>query len=90
VEVAKKVMKEYAGISQFNEGDPPFIRYKEFGDSNINFSIILKVNTPLDQYMVKHELIKQLKARFDREGIEISWPVRKLYMAREKKAKRGR
>ncbi|MEM7815953.1 MAG: mechanosensitive ion channel [Candidatus Aenigmatarchaeota archaeon] len=84
VEVAKKVMKEHAGISEFKEGEPPFIRYSEFGDSNINFNIILRVKSVLDQYKVKHELIKQLKARFDREGIEISVPARKLYMAREK------
>jgi small-conductance mechanosensitive channel len=90
VEVARKVMKEHAGISQFKEGDPPFVRFNEFGDSNINFSIILRVKSALDQYPVKHQLIKQLKARFDREGIEISWPVRKLYMAREKKAKKRR
>jgi small-conductance mechanosensitive channel len=88
IEVAKRVMKEHAGISQFKDGDPPLVRYREFGDSNINFNIILRVNTPLDQYRVRHEFIKQLKARFDREDIEISVPARKLYMAKEKKAKR--
>ncbi len=27
----------------------------------------------------QHEFIKALKARYDKEGIEISWPVRKVY-----------
>jgi small-conductance mechanosensitive channel len=34
--------------------------------------------------MVKHELIKALKKRFDKEGIVIEYPVRKLHMEKEK------
>ncbi|MBI2651420.1 mechanosensitive ion channel family protein, partial [Candidatus Woesearchaeota archaeon] len=61
------------------KGFGPFIRYHTFGDSNINFSIILRVNTFIDKYLVTHEFIKSLKKAYDKEGIEISWPVRKIY-----------
>ncbi|MBI5553739.1 MAG: mechanosensitive ion channel family protein, partial [Candidatus Diapherotrites archaeon] len=38
-----------------------------------------KVN---DKFLVIHEFIKELKVAFDREGIEISWPVRKIVQAK--------
>jgi len=37
------------------------------------------VEEPAAKYIVIHEFIKALKARYDKEGIEISWPVRKVY-----------
>ena len=77
LDVAKKVLKKLGtGAKDFE----PFARFNEFGDSNINFKIIFRVNKFADQYLLKHEFIKALKKRFDKEGIEISWPVRKVYM----------
>ena len=76
IEVAKEIQKKVQGaVGDFE----PFIRYHTFGDSNIEFSIILRVERPIDKYFVVHEFIKALKKRFDKEGIEISWPVRKIY-----------
>ncbi len=76
VDVAKKVLAETpGGVKDFE----PFVRFNEFGDSNINFSVILRVQTFVDQYLVKHEFIKQLKKRFDKEGIEISYPASNIY-----------
>ena len=62
----------------------PFVRYQGFGDSNIDFKVVFRVNTFSDQYIMKHEFIKALKKRFDKEGIEISWPVRKVYTHKDK------
>jgi len=76
IEAAKEVQKTVPGaIKEFE----PFIRYHTFGDSNINFSIILRVEKPVDKYSVIHEFIKILKRKYDQENIEISWPVRKIY-----------
>lgn len=76
VEVAKKIQKTVQGaVKEFE----PFIRYHTFGDSNINFSVILRIKTFVDRYIVTHEFIKALKKKYDKEGIEISWPVRKIY-----------
>ena len=76
IEVAKEIQKKVQGAVKDFE---PFIRYHTFGDSNINFSIILRVEKPVDKYLVGHEFIKALKERYDKEGIEISWPVRLIY-----------
>lgn len=78
IDVAKKIQKTVAGAVKDFE---PFIRYHTFGDSNINFSIILRVQTFVDRYLVTHEFIKALKKAYDKDDIEISWPVRKIYYA---------
>ena len=79
IEEAKKIQETVPGAIKDFE---PFIRYHTFADSNINFSIILRVEKPVDQYLVTHEFMKALKTRYDKEGIEISWPIRKLYQAK--------
>lgn len=79
IDVAKHVQETVSGAIKTFE---PFIRYHTFGDSNINFSVILRVEEPVAKYVVMHEFIKALKERYDKEGIEISWPVRKIYYAK--------
>ncbi len=76
IDVAKKIQETVPGAIKTFE---PFIRYHTFGDSNINFSIILRVEELVAKYVIMHEFIKALKKRYDEEGIEISWPVRKIY-----------
>jgi small-conductance mechanosensitive channel len=56
----------------------PFIRYHTFGDSSINFTVILRAGEFVDQYLIKHEFIKRLHARFECEGIVIPFPIRTL------------
>ncbi|OPZ80751.1 MAG: Low conductance mechanosensitive channel YnaI [bacterium ADurb.Bin429] len=56
----------------------PLVRFQEFGDSNITFLVILKVQDFSYQYVMKHEYIKAVFRRFKEAGIEISWPVRQL------------
>jgi small-conductance mechanosensitive channel len=75
IDVARKIQKTTDGAVKKFE---PFIRYHTFGDSNINFSIILRVKDPVAKFLVTHEFIKELKSRYDKEKIEISWPVRKI------------
>ncbi len=76
IDAARKIQKTVPGAVKTFE---PFIRYHTFGDSNINFTIILRVEKFVDKYLVTHEFIKALKERYDKEDIEISWPVRKIY-----------
>jgi small-conductance mechanosensitive channel len=76
LEVAKKIQKTVAGAAKDFE---PGFRYREFGDSNINFIAILRIEHPMDRFIVRNEFIKALKERFDKEKIEISWPIRKIY-----------
>ena len=76
LDVAHKIQQTTPGAVKTFE---PLIRYKNFAESNIEFSVILRVEKPIDQYIVKHEFIKALKERYNKEDIEISWPIRKIY-----------
>jgi len=49
------------------------------GDSNIEFSIILRVKNFVSKYIITHEFIKELMKAYNKNKIEISWPVRKIY-----------
>jgi small-conductance mechanosensitive channel len=59
-------------------GFEPFIRYHTFGESSINFTVILRAKEFADQYLVQHEFIKRLHLRFAQEGIVIPFPIRTL------------
>lgn len=76
LEVAKEIQQTVEGAVKDFE---PIFRYREFGDSNINFITILRVEEPMTRFVVRNEFIKALKERFDKENIEISWPIRKIY-----------
>jgi small-conductance mechanosensitive channel len=80
IDVAKKVMGELVGDIP---GFEPFIRYHTFGESSIDFSVILRVKEFGDQYVLKHEFIKQLQARFAKEGIEIPFPIRTVHLDKQ-------
>lgn len=82
IEVAKEIQQNVPGAVKNFE---PFVRYNNFGDSNINFSVILKVENICDQSIVVHEFIKKLTERYDREGVEISFPARNIYFKNEKR-----
>jgi small-conductance mechanosensitive channel len=80
IEVAREVLQDVqGGVGEFD----PFIRYHTFGDSSINFSVILRVREFVDRYLVTHEFIKRLHQRYDAEGIEIPFPQRVLHIPRD-------
>lgn len=76
IQTAKQLQEKFPEIAIEHE---PFFRYYKFGDSNINFRIFIRARTPESQYRLRHEYIKMLKSTFDKNNIEISWPVRKVY-----------
>lgn len=81
IEVAREVMKEVKG------GDPefePFIRYHTFSEFSINFSVIMKGQEFVDQYLIKHEFIKRLHKRFREERVSIPYPIKILYFEKRK------
>ncbi len=60
---------------------PPFVRFiPGFGDSSLNFTLICQVYEFVDQYLAQHELRKRIFKRFRKEGIEIPFPIRTLYI----------
>ena len=75
IEVAAEVLNRLSGgVSEFE----PFIRYHTFGDSSIDFTVIMRVKEFADQYVIKHEFIKKLHKRYQDEKIEIPFPIRTI------------
>ena len=77
IEVARQIQMSVEGAVRDHE---PFIRYNTFGDSSINFNVILRAGDFVSQYMIKHEFIKALHERYNQEGIEIPFPIRTVYL----------
>jgi small-conductance mechanosensitive channel len=79
-EVAREVMKEVSGgVPEFE----PFIRYNTFADFSINFTVILRAREYVDQYLIKHEFIKRLHERYNKENINIPYPIRAINYEQE-------
>ena len=78
LEVGREVIEE---TEEANKDFEPIFRYSEFGESNINFRVIFQGVDRAGMFTIKHEIIKRLHERFNEEGIEINYPVRKLTTA---------
>jgi small-conductance mechanosensitive channel len=83
LEVAKGLVQK---LPEGAKDEEPLVRFSEFGDSNINFAVVLKAANRLGQFSMKTELIKALHKRFKEEGLEIQYPARKLYFAGDRLA----
>ena len=80
IEVARQIMSEIEnGVPEFE----PFIRYHTFGDSSINFTVILRTREVVGRYLIQHEFVKRLHQRYNEEGISIPFPIRTLDVNRE-------
>lgn len=77
IEVAREVQQTVDGAVRTHE---PYVRFHTFNDSSIDFAVVLRLNEVTDQYVVRHELIKRLKARYDAEGVEIPFPIRTVML----------
>lgn len=73
-EVAEEVMKGVpGGVPEFKPG----VMYKSFGPYCVNLGVTLQAGEFSAQYLVKHEFIKRLKERYQKEGIVPAYPVQK-------------
>ncbi|CAN5557103.1 hypothetical protein BH24ACT22_BH24ACT22_09470 [soil metagenome] len=75
VEVATEVVTEIEGGIPDEE---PFIRFNNFGDFSIDFTVIMQTTEVVNQYLMMHEFIKRLHKRYGEEGIEIPFPIRSI------------
>lgn len=75
MQVAKKLQtNSEAAVNDYR----PSMRFTDFGESNINFVVYMRAKQRGDKMFLEHEFIKELKAEFDKQKIEISYPVVKV------------
>jgi small-conductance mechanosensitive channel len=77
LEVVRDVIARTEGAVK---GFEPLVRYTAFGDSSIQFNVIVRYSDYGAQVLAQHELIKALHKRYRQEGIEIPYPVRTVIM----------
>ncbi|MEU8828484.1 mechanosensitive ion channel family protein [Streptomyces sp. NPDC048636] len=80
LEVAAKVMAAVSGGVADHETT---VRFHTFGESGIDFSVFLRALEFSDQYLIRHEFMKELHSRFRVEGIEIPLPTRTLILPQQ-------
>ena len=72
-DVARDVMQTVrGGVAGFE----PVVQFHTFGDPGIGFSVTLRAQEFVDQYLIKHEFVKRLHKRFLAEGVTI--PIKSL------------
>lgn len=76
LEVAEQVQKSHPNAVPTWT---PIFRFREFGDSNVNFIVVLRAIDRGSTFALVHEFIKALHRRFAQEGIVINYPARTLY-----------
>ncbi|OIO38866.1 MAG: hypothetical protein AUJ72_01815 [Candidatus Omnitrophica bacterium CG1_02_46_14] len=67
-EAAKEALLKISGVVR--EFDP-VVNFHTFGDTGVGFTIVFKAKDFPAQGPIKHELIKSLHARYQKEGIQI-------------------
>lgn len=59
----------------------PFVRFiPGFGDSSLDFTLIVQVREFVDQYLAQHELRKRIFAALKAIGVEIPYPQRTVHV----------
>src|SRR5258706_1691730 len=77
VEVAREVLRTVpGGVRDFE----PVLRYHAFGQSTIDFTVVLRAREFTDGILLKHEFIKRIHVRYAEEGIVLPFPSRTVYI----------
>jgi len=83
IEKVKKIILDVAKESKSVLEDPaPEVYFLEFGDSSLNFKLVCWM-PDFRSYGVRDELNTKISERFAKEGIEIPFPTRTVYLEKE-------
>jgi small-conductance mechanosensitive channel len=80
LEVASEVMREVSGGIPNAE---PVVRFNTFAEAGVGFTVVLRAREFSDQFLLSHELVKRLHARYMRERIPIPFIVREISLHRD-------
>jgi len=84
VEHAERVLKDLVEAHELVLSSPePMIKLHTLGDSSVNFIVRPWVRTA-DYWTVYWDIMREVKMRFDREGISIPFPQRDVHVYEEK------
>ncbi|WMW24670.1 mechanosensitive ion channel family protein [Methanolobus sediminis] len=79
VEKVRGILTDIAKSVNFVLDDPvPYVRFDNHGDFSLDFAIIMWVTNPGEKFTVINEVNTKINAEFEKEGIEIPFPVRTI------------
>jgi len=78
LDVARKQLAALSPAATFE----PFLRFQEFGNENIKLTVFLRADEFVDQFRLRSEFMKELRARYQSEGIRAPFPARTSEPAR--------
>lgn len=58
----------------------PLVRFINFGDSSLDFKLVVCINSPMERYKIESDLRFAIRAAFNRAEIEIPFPQRDLHI----------
>ncbi len=58
----------------------PRVRFRSFGDSGLNLELLMWIHEPVQRGLMKHLVGKEIYKCLQREGIEIPYPKRDVYL----------
>jgi small conductance mechanosensitive channel len=73
-----KELRRDPEFSAFILDDPEMLGVDQLGDSSVIIKFLIKTR-PLKQWVVKREMLRRIKRKFDDLGIEIPFPSRTIY-----------
>jgi small-conductance mechanosensitive channel len=80
-ELLLQVAEDEAEVSPTVRHHPePFINFKEFGDSSLNFELFVWISNPEHVIRIKSNLNFRIDAIFRENGVEIPFPQRDLHV----------
>ncbi len=96
VDLATRIMQEEAvkhelfidnrnAEEKVNNQEKVIVRLISFGDSSVNLRAYVWAKDPIEGFVMKTDLYKSIKKRFDVEGIEIPFPYRTIVYKNENK-----
>lgn len=81
----KRAAQDVPGM--LREPEPAVRFIPGFGESSLDFTLVCHVSEYVDQFPVQHELRKRIFKRLKKEGIEIPFPHRTVYLRDDRKAR---
>jgi small-conductance mechanosensitive channel len=80
IQAAKEVLnKNEGGVSDYE----PLFRLAALNESSIDFKVILKAKSYVDQFKLKHDFVSELVKKFREENINIPFPQHDIHLIKE-------
>ncbi|MDJ0749754.1 MAG: mechanosensitive ion channel family protein [Woeseiaceae bacterium] len=77
IDILERIAKDHGEIL---ENPAPRVRFREFGESSLDFELLGWIARPVDRGRLRHELNCAIYKGFIEEGVEIPFPQRDLHV----------